>query len=87
MGGLPESTLRRVGIENGEWTYRAVDTVVFSPSRQFGRPFIIRTRIPTDLVFIRHTAGETVDDIAWDLECATTIIAGAIEYEQKLRAA
>lgn len=87
MGELLESTLQRVGMENGEWTYRPVDNVVFSPSRQFGRPCIVGTRIPTDLVFTRHTAGETVEEIAWDLECDTSLIAGAIEYEQELRAA
>jgi len=87
MGELLESTLQRVGLVNGEWTYQPVDTVLFSPSRQFGRPCIVGTRIPTDLVFTRHTAGETVDEIAWDLECDGTLIAGAIEYEQELRAA
>jgi uncharacterized protein (DUF433 family) len=87
IGELLESTLRRVGMENGEWNYRPVDAVVFSPSRQFGRPCIVGTRIPTDLVFTRHNAGETVVDIAWDLECETKLISDAIEYEQELRAA
>lgn len=87
MGELLESTLKRVGMENGEWTYRPADTVVLSPSRQFGRPCIVGTRIPTGLVFARHTGGETVDDIAWDLECDARLIVGAIDYEQELRAA
>lgn len=87
MGELLESTLRRVGMENGEWTYQPVETVVFSPSRQFGRPCIVGTRIPTDLVFARHSAGETVDDIAWDFECDATLISGAVDYEKGLRVA
>jgi uncharacterized protein (DUF433 family) len=87
MGELLEATLRRVGVENGDWTYRPVESVVLSPARQFGRPCIVGTRIPTDLVFSRHTNGETVDEISWDLECDPTLIGAAIDYERELRAA
>ncbi len=87
MGEILESTLRHVGKENGEWVFRPVDAVVFSPTRQFGRPCVVGTRIQTDLVFIRYTEGETVEDIAYDLECEATLIAGAIDYENELRVA
>ena len=87
MAGLLESTLQKVGFENGEWRYRPVDSVEFSPTRQFGRPCIVGTRIPTHLVFVRNQNGESVDEIAYDLECETRLVQDAIEYESESRAA
>lgn len=87
MGELLESTLKRVGYRNGEWVYRPHESVEFSPSRQFGRPCIVGTRIPTDIVFNRNRSGETIDDIAYDLECDPDLVRDAVEYESELRAA
>ena len=87
MGALLESALKRVGFKNGEWSYQPVDAVVFSPLRQFGRPCIVGTRIPTDLVYTRNSSGEPVDEIAYDLDCSSALIEDAIAYERELRAA
>lgn len=87
MGELLEAALTRVGHEDGHWSFRPIDSVVFSPSRQFGRPCIIGTRIPTELVYVRHRSGESIDDIAYDLECETALVSSVIEYERGLRAA
>ncbi len=87
MGELLEAALSRVGHEDGEWTLQPVDAVVFSPSRQYGRPCIIGTRIPTELVYVRHRSGESIDEISYDLDCEACLVSDAIEYEQELRAA
>lgn len=87
MGELLESALSRVGFDNDEWTYRPIDSVVFNPSRQFGRPCIVGTRIPTDLVFVRNSSGESIDEISFDLDCEPGLVRDAIEYERELRVA
>lgn len=87
MGDLLESALKQVGYEDGEWKYRPTNSVELSPSKQFGRPCIVGTRIPTDLVYARNVAGESVDELAFDLDCETRLISDAINFESELRAA
>lgn len=87
MGELLDRVLRRIGVENGELQYRPVESVVFSPSRQFGRPCIAGTRIPTDVIYVRNKNGESIEELSDDLDCDATLLQGAISYEHELRAA
>lgn len=52
------------------------------PFVAFGRPVIARTRIPTDVIYERFLAGESVDELARDYDQEKTAIEEAIRYEQ-----
>lgn len=65
----------------------AADTprfVVIDPRISFGRPSIVGTGVPTDVVIDRYRAGESVDELADDTGCDRAmieeVIRGAIQH-------
>jgi uncharacterized protein (DUF433 family)/DNA-binding transcriptional MerR regulator len=61
--------------------------VVIDPRVQFGRPCLLGTGIPTDVIGERFQAGETIESIAADYGVAHRQVEDAIRYERLPRAA
>lgn len=57
-------------------------SVVVDPRLQFGRPCLLGTGIPTEVVAERFLAGETIDAIAVDYEIGREHVEAAIRFEQ-----
>jgi uncharacterized protein (DUF433 family)/transposase-like protein len=55
--------------------------ITIDPRRQFGRPCIAGTRIPSEEVAERYKAGESIDELAEDFSCERKQIEAAIRYE------
>ena len=66
---------------------RSPRLIVINPGLRFGRPCIIGTAIPTEMIFYRNQAGESVPSLASDYECDQLAITEAIKYEEFIRAA
>lgn len=80
--------VRRIEISgDGHIIFKPYDDGIMDPSIQFGRLCIAGTRIPTEDVFLRHEAGESIIGISKDLSCTPTRIEKAIKYEQSVRKA
>ena len=80
--------VRRIEITSkGRIVFRPYDDGIMDPSVQFGRLCIAGTRIPTEDVFLRSSAGESVPEISRDLGCPPDRITKAIDYEQSIRKA
>lgn len=58
--------------------------VLIDPRISFGKPVLVSVGVPTAVVADRHSAGETVVDLAEDYGCQTSEIEKAIEYERAL---
>ena len=58
--------------------------VVVDPRLSFGTPVIAGSGIPTYIVRERHTAGETLDDIALDYGLTLWQVAAAVRFEHSL---
>lgn len=56
--------------------------ITINKSVQFGRPCIADTGIPTEIVYERYQAGETVATLAWDYGMSVNQILAAINYEK-----
>jgi uncharacterized protein (DUF433 family) len=61
--------------------------VVIDPRVQFGRPCLLGTGIPTDVIGERFQAGETIESLAADYGATHRQIEDAIRYERLPRAA
>ncbi|MBM4320886.1 MAG: DUF433 domain-containing protein [Deltaproteobacteria bacterium] len=61
--------------------------IVIDPSVFFGRPVVVGTGIPTDVLAERYFAGETMDELAKDYGCDRLLIEEAIRCEAELRRA
>lgn len=56
-------------------------TVVLDPRIRFGRPTIAGRGVPTDIVFERHQAGDSIAELADDYGLATAEVEEAVRYE------
>ncbi len=61
--------------------------IVVDPAISFGRPMIARTCVPTEVVFQRFAAGESVEELADDYGCRAEEIEEAIWCEHHRAAA
>jgi uncharacterized protein (DUF433 family) len=61
--------------------------VVIDPRVQFGRPVLVGTGIPTEVIADRFKAGEALDDLARDYGRTPDEIQEAIRAEFQLRGA
>jgi len=57
--------------------------VVIDPRISFGRPVLAGTGIPTEILFGRFRAGETVEELAEDYGCESGLIQEAIRIESR----
>jgi uncharacterized protein (DUF433 family) len=55
--------------------------IVIDPRLRFGRPTVAGRGIPTDILFERHQAGDSVAELAGDYGLATEEVEEAIRYE------
>jgi uncharacterized protein (DUF433 family)/DNA-binding transcriptional MerR regulator len=62
-------------------------TVVIDPRIQFGRPCLLGTGVPTEVIGERFQAGETIESIAADYGVTSRQVEDAIRYERLPRAA
>ena len=62
-------------------------TVTIDPLISFGRPVLAGTRVPTEELANRWSAGEEIDSIAADLNLEPTAIEEALRYQLATRAA
>jgi uncharacterized protein (DUF433 family) len=56
-------------------------TVVIDPEIRFGRPTLSTSGIPTDILFDRHQAGDSVADLAADYDLPLGDVEEALRYE------
>jgi uncharacterized protein (DUF433 family) len=61
--------------------------VTIDPRIAFGRPVVAGTRIPTEEVANRFSAGETLEEIAEDLNVEPEAIQHALRFELRPQAA
>ena len=61
--------------------------VVIDPYISFGRPVVVGTGIPTDVIAERYKAGESIGELAADYSCKGSAIEEAIRCELQLKAA
>lgn len=55
--------------------------LVIDPQVSFGRPTLLETRVPIDILAKRYKAGESIDDLAEDYRCDRLSIEEAIRCE------
>lgn len=55
--------------------------IVIDPHVSFGRPVLVGTGIPVEMLAARFKAGESLLDLALDYDCDSTQIESAIRYE------
>jgi uncharacterized protein (DUF433 family) len=56
-------------------------TVVMDPRVRFGRPTIAGCGVPTDILFERHQAGDSLTELAQDYDISATEVEEAVRYE------
>lgn len=56
-------------------------TIVMDPRIRFGRPTVAGRGIPTDVLFERHQAGDSIAELAEDYGLTTAEVEEAIRYE------
>lgn len=61
--------------------------VMIDPLISFGRPVLVGTGVPTDVIAERFYAGDTFDDLARDYEITPTQVEEAVRYEGDARKA
>jgi uncharacterized protein (DUF433 family) len=61
--------------------------VVINPLVSFGRPVLVGTGIPTEVIADRFQAGDSIVDLAFDYDRETQEIEDVIRYEQACRQA
>jgi uncharacterized protein (DUF433 family) len=62
-------------------------TLVIDPRISYGRPLLVGTGIPADVLVSRYKAGESIDDIAEDYSCDRLQVEDAIRCELLLQVA
>jgi uncharacterized protein (DUF433 family) len=70
----PQSLRKEVSVDEPE-------TVMIDPLISFGRPVLVGTGIPTDVVADRFIAGEDIEDLARDYGIKTAQVQEAVRYE------
>ena len=55
--------------------------IVINPEISFGRPIIVNTRIPTEVIAERYLAGESISELAYDYDLKEAEIDEALRYE------
>jgi uncharacterized protein (DUF433 family) len=55
--------------------------VLINPSISFGRPILVQSGIPTQVLKERYEAGESMADLAEDYDCDRDLVEEAIRYE------
>jgi uncharacterized protein (DUF433 family) len=78
-GGNPERLypFSRVPVEG------SLRVVVMDPAIRFGRPTVAGHGTPTDILFERHQAGDSVADLADDYGLSAQEVEEAIRYEAR----
>jgi uncharacterized protein (DUF433 family) len=61
--------------------------VVIDIRRAFGRPVVDRIGVPTEELFSRWSAGDSIDEIVSDFRCRSDDVEAALRYECRDRAA
>ena len=61
--------------------------VMIDPLISFGRPVLVGTGVPTDVIAERFYAGDTFDDLAKDYDITPTQVEEAVRYEGHTRKA
>jgi uncharacterized protein (DUF433 family)/soluble cytochrome b562 len=56
-------------------------SIVIDPQVSFGRPVLVGTGIPVEVLSARFKAGESLQDLAFDYGCDSAQIESAIRYE------
>ena len=70
-----------------EPTYDEPKRVMIDPLISFGRPVLVGTGVPTDVIAERFYAGDTFDDLAKDYDITSAQVEEAIRYEGDTRKA
>jgi|SRR5215213_2797878 len=70
-----------------EPTYDEPKRVMIDPLISFGRPVLVGTGVPTDVIAERFYAGDTFNDLAKDYDISPTQVEEAIRYEGDIRKA
>jgi uncharacterized protein (DUF433 family) len=70
-----------------EPTYDEPKRVMIDPLISFGRPVLVGTGVPTDVIAERFYAGDTFDDLAKDYDITPAQVEEAIRYEGDTRKA
>ncbi len=78
----PEGALLRLFPFTTSSIDEATRPVVVDPRVQFGRPCVLGTGVPTDVLLERFLAGELIDDIATDYDVDRGLVEGAIRFER-----
>lgn len=60
-----------------------IRTIVMDPKVRFGRPIVSGRGLPTDVLFERHQAGDSIAELATDYDVPATEVEEAIRYESK----
>ncbi|HEX8286336.1 MAG TPA: DUF433 domain-containing protein [Pyrinomonadaceae bacterium] len=68
-------------------TYDEPKRVMIDPLVSFGRPVLVGTGVPTDVIAERFYAGDTFDDLAKDYDITPAQVEEAIRYEGDTRKA
>lgn len=66
-------------------TWRAYDDVLLDPQIQYGEPCVEGTRIPTEVLYSFHKAGDSVDNLAYFYGIRPGRIEGALAWEDHLQ--
>ncbi len=61
--------------------------VLIDPRISFGKPVLVGVGVPTAVIANRHTAGESVVDLAKDYGCEASEIEKTIQYERRIQKA
>jgi uncharacterized protein (DUF433 family) len=57
--------------------------IVIDPLIAFGRPVLVKRGVPTEVIYDRYRAGDSVSFLAKDYDCFASEINAAIKYEQR----
>lgn len=60
--------------------------VEIDPRRSFGRPVVVGTRVPTEVLASRWQAGDSIDALASDFELSPSLIESALRWEKQANA-
>ncbi len=58
-------------------------TIVIDPSLSFGRPVLTKSAVPTEIIFDRFQAGDSLEDMAEDYGVGEKEIEEALRFEQR----
>jgi uncharacterized protein (DUF433 family) len=71
----------------GRMTIEEPESVMIDPLISFGRPVLIGTGVPTDVLADRFNAGEDIEELAKDYGIETAQVQKALRYESPAREA